>query len=46
MRGGAPHLGEHNAEVLRDWLAMSDDEIAQLQGVLVQKLPEGMPGGA
>ena len=27
VRGGAPHLGEHNGEVLRDWLELQDDEI-------------------
>ena len=27
VRGGAPHLGEHNEEVLRDWLELKDEEI-------------------
>jgi len=27
VRGGAPHLGEHNGEVLRDWLELQDEEI-------------------
>ena len=27
VRGGAPHLGEHNGEVLRDWLDLQDEEI-------------------
>jgi len=37
VRGGAPRRGEHNADVLRDWLEAADDEIAALEaaGVLV-----------
>ena len=31
VRGPAPHRGEHNREVLADWLALSSDEIAQLE---------------
>ena len=27
VRGGAPHLGEHNEEVLREWLELKDEEI-------------------
>ena len=27
VRGGAPHLGEHNGEVLRAWLELQDEEI-------------------
>ncbi|MEM9622825.1 MAG: CoA transferase [Pseudomonadota bacterium] len=36
-----PRLGEHNAEVLGDWLGLSDAEIAGLQadGVIVDKPP-------
>ena len=30
VRGGAPHRGEHNAEVLADWLGASPDRVAQL----------------
>lgn len=37
VRGPAPYRGEHNDEVLRQWLDMGDDEVARLQaaGVLV-----------
>jgi len=40
VQGGAPHLGEHNEEVLSEWLGVSGDELAAWQDVLVQKLPE------
>ena len=39
VRGGAPHQGEHNEQVLRQWLNLSPTEIADWQDVLVQKLP-------
>ena len=39
VRGGAPHLGEHNDEVLREWLDYDTAAIAKWQEVLVQKLP-------
>jgi hypothetical protein len=37
-------LGEHNAEVLRDVLGLSDDEIQQLEadGVIGTKVAGGM----
>ncbi len=37
VRGGAPHRGEHNAEVLADWLGAGADEVAALasSGVLL-----------
>ena len=35
VRGGAPHLGEHNAAVLSDWLDMSDAQIEAAADVLV-----------
>lgn len=35
VRGPAPWRGEHNAEVLRDWLGMGDEEIAGWGEVLV-----------
>lgn len=36
VRGPAPHLGEHNAEVLAEWLGMAADQVAGLtaEGVL------------
>ena len=39
VRGGAPHLGEHNVEVLQEWLSMSAADQAAFATVLVQKLP-------
>jgi CoA:oxalate CoA-transferase len=35
VRSGPPHRGEHNAEVLRDWLDLSDHEIAKLRDAAV-----------
>jgi len=37
VRGPAPHRGEHNLEVLRDWLDKGPDEVARLveRGVLL-----------
>ncbi|MEM9624558.1 MAG: CoA transferase, partial [Pseudomonadota bacterium] len=40
VQGGAPHLGEHNQDVLSSWLGMSVEDAAQWQDVLVQKLPD------
>lgn len=42
VRGRSPHLGEHNANVLEDWLGLSKAEIEALvsQGVLLQVPPE------
>lgn len=36
VRGGAPHRGEHNAEVLTEWLGISSEEVRSLEhaGVL------------
>jgi hypothetical protein len=36
VRGSAPYRGEHNGDVLRDWLGMKDADIATLaeQGIL------------
>ena len=30
VRAGAPRLGEHNSEVLRQWLRLSDEEVRRL----------------
>jgi succinate--hydroxymethylglutarate CoA-transferase len=30
VRGGSAHIGEHNEEVLRDWLELSDENIRNL----------------
>ncbi|MEM9607646.1 MAG: CaiB/BaiF CoA-transferase family protein [Actinomycetota bacterium] len=30
VRGGAPHRGEHNGEVLAEWLDLGDAEVAEL----------------
>tara|TARA_E500000331_G_scaffold132952_2_gene130035 strand:+ start:3280 stop:4461 length:1182 start_codon:yes stop_codon:yes gene_type:complete len=37
IRGGAPHQGEHNQEVMSEWLGRSDDDVDQLRssGVLL-----------
>ncbi|HVY88089.1 MAG TPA: CaiB/BaiF CoA-transferase family protein [Hyphomonadaceae bacterium] len=38
VRSGAPHRGEHNAEVLKQWLGKSSDQITELaaSGVLTR----------
>ena len=35
VRTGAPHLGEHNEEVLRQWLDWSDEEISDVQAAML-----------
>ena len=35
VRGGAPHLGEHNEAVFSDWLAWGTDELAPYRDALV-----------
>jgi CoA:oxalate CoA-transferase len=37
VRGPAPHRGEHNIDVLNDWLALSETQVAALQdnGILL-----------
>ena len=39
LAGGAPYLGEHNAEVLTDWLGWTPERIADLErtGILLQE---------
>jgi len=39
VRGGAPHLGEHNDEVLHDWLGLDKAAVNEWRDVLVQKMP-------
>ncbi len=39
VRGGAPHQGEHNVEVLRDWLGPDDGDPMRWSGALVA--PDG-----
>ncbi|MEQ8689558.1 MAG: hypothetical protein RIC89_01805, partial [Pseudomonadales bacterium] len=38
VRGPAPHRGEHNSEVLKEWLNLSDARIGELTeaGVLMR----------
>ena len=45
VKGPAPHRGEHNAEVMAQWLELSADEVADLSaaGVLLQD--EAAAGG-
>ena len=39
VRGGAPHLGEHNKQVLQDWLAYDAEQCAAVEDVLISELP-------
>jgi len=42
IRGGAPFLGEHNREVLTQWLGMSDEDVDGYAAVLrADPLPDG-----
>lgn len=36
VRGGAPHLGEHNEQILEEWLGWSVQEIADSREVLIR----------
>jgi CoA:oxalate CoA-transferase len=36
VRGGAPHLGEHNEQILEEWLGWSELEIAESREVLIR----------
>jgi CoA:oxalate CoA-transferase len=42
VRGGAPHRGEHNREVLGEWLGLGDAEVEDLTaaGVLADQVPQ------
>ena len=35
VRAGAPHLGEHNEEILRHWLGWTDGEISDVQAAML-----------
>ncbi len=35
VRAGAPHLGEHNEEVLRQWLDWTEEEISNVQAAML-----------
>ena len=39
VRGGAPHQGEHNREILQGWLGMTDDDVEALEseGILARE---------
>ena len=41
VRAGAPHRGEHNAEVLGEWLGLGGADVANLaeSGVLAAEVP-------
>jgi crotonobetainyl-CoA:carnitine CoA-transferase CaiB-like acyl-CoA transferase len=39
VQGGAPHLGEHNHLILKDWLTWDDQQIDRFGRVLVQNPP-------
>jgi crotonobetainyl-CoA:carnitine CoA-transferase CaiB-like acyl-CoA transferase len=41
----APLLGQHSAEVLRDWLGMGADEVAALRSEKVLPQEAGAPAG-
>jgi crotonobetainyl-CoA:carnitine CoA-transferase CaiB-like acyl-CoA transferase len=45
IRGPAPHRGEHNREVLTEWLGLSDNEIADLGAAGVLQQDEAARGG-
>ena len=37
VQGGAPHLGEHNREILQTWLGWKDEQIGAYDAVLVAR---------
>ena len=40
VRAGAPHLGEHNEEVLKQWLGWSTEQISTVQSAFVNTTRE------
>ena len=40
VRGGAPHLGEHNEEVLKQWLGWSPEQISNVESAFLTTTPE------
>jgi crotonobetainyl-CoA:carnitine CoA-transferase CaiB-like acyl-CoA transferase len=45
VRGGAPHRGEHNAEVLADWLGRPAEEAEALEAIGALQRDEERTGG-
>lgn len=39
VRGGAPFLGEHNREVLADWLSLAGADLAPYEAALIEASP-------
>lgn len=39
VKAGAPHLGEHNSEILREWLGWGDAQVEAAADALVHKIP-------
>jgi crotonobetainyl-CoA:carnitine CoA-transferase CaiB-like acyl-CoA transferase len=44
VRGPAPHRGEHNAEIMADWLGLSADQTAALAGQGILAADDEAPG--
>ena len=44
VASGAPHLGEHNREVLEDWLGWSSSDIIAVEDALVTQRANGAQG--
>ena len=40
VRGGAPHLGEHNEEVLKQWLGWSPEQISNVESAFLTRTRE------
>ncbi len=39
VRGGAPFLGEHNRQVLADWLSLRGDDLKPYEAALIEETP-------